>query len=316
MSDKPLDSLFPDLRERVAGGTRSDARPVHGRILEQPLTQGATMVAESTGATLAPVAFVIVVWRDPGGKVALHNALRSAIESTLLGELSRTPAELTEEEGRRPAMLRVVLFDAVEGSEEALRAFGLRRVSGELEGLAHIRGEASREGFEVDEPTEVFEAPFAFTTDAHLLDEALRSRLGDRVFGSEPGALFAALNHVLAAMSLPTLAPVGDALDALEGLAIADVEEQIRWVPPTLFQALCDAVGVCAVKERNRTVQWAPSEPDEDGFAPAPMVRLREGAAWAHVPLGRDLMRWLVMPRAKGEAIPPLSQWFQDRFRL
>ena len=81
-----------------------------------------------------------------------------------------------------------------------------------------------------------------------------------------------------------------------------------------LFQALCDAAGVHAARGLGLPVQWAISEPDEDGMAPPPLLRTRGSAGDVHVPVGLELLRWCVMPLREGESVPPLSAWCRDRF--
>ncbi len=176
-----------------------------------------------------------------------------------------------------------------------------------------MRGEASRIGHEVpDAPVAAFEATFECRTDE--LEDALRAALGESVFGAKPGEFFAALNGVREARGEPLLTPALASLDALEAALIPDETGCVRWMPPATFQALCDAVAVVAQTELGRTVQWGESQLEDDGLAPPPMIRLKDGAAFAHVPLGLDLMRWCVMPRGAGEEIPSLSAWARDRF--
>lgn len=261
------------------------------------------------------MAFTLVVWRDPGGARALFDALRRAIEATLLAELSRPASELHEEGDRHVVALRLVCFAAIEDAETACRAFGLRRAeSADLpRTIAQVHGEASRLGFDApDEPTMVFESKFA-SNDSGLEGE-LREILDKDVFGQRPGAFFAALNQVREQGEQDALPPRIDSLDVLEDALVPSQEGVVRWVAPTSFQALCDAVAVCVRGELGRKVEWAVSELEDDGLAPPPMLRLREGPAYAHVPLGLDLMRWCVMPRAKGESIPTLAEWARDRF--
>ena len=260
------------------------------------------------------MAFTLVLWRDPGGPAEVHGRLRRAIESTLLAELSRPPRELRAEGARRVRALRLVVFEEVERLDDAVRAFGLKRVAPAewADTLAQVRGEASRIGHEVpDLPVAAFEAEFACRSD---VEGALRAELGQAVFGAKPGEFFAALNRVREARGEPLLTPALASLDTLEAALVPEQEGVVRWIPPTTFQALCDAVAVVAQADIGRTVQWGESQVEDDGLAPPPMIRLEEGAAFAHVPLGLDLMRWCVMPRGAGEEIPPLSAWARDRF--
>ena len=298
----PLDELFPGWR---APGETPELRPLHARVLEVPLA--------SPGGD-QPVAFTLVLWRDPGGPVEVHGRLRRAIESTLLAELSRPPHELRGEGTRGVRALRLVAFEEVERFDDAVRAFGLKRVVGVewAETLAQVRGEASRIGHEVpDTPVASFEADFACRAG---FEDELRAELGQAVFGAKPGEFFAALNRVREAQGEPPLTPTLASLDTLEAALVPAEEGCVRWIPSATFQALCDAVAVVAQADLGRTVQWGESQIEDDGLAPPPMIRLKDGAAFAHVPLGLDLMRWCVMPRGAGEEIPSLSAWARDRF--
>ena len=67
-------------------------------------------------------------------------------------------------------------------------------------------------------------------------------------------------------------------------------------------------------REFNRRVEWAPSEPDELGLTPPPLVRAYLDDAWVHIPLGLHLLRWCIMPLQPGEVVPPLSDWVLDQF--
>ena len=300
MSSGPLDELF---RWREGRGPASSG-PLHERVLEAPTADG-------------EVTFIFVVWRDPGGAAALHANIRRALEATLLAELSRPAPELLDEydENRRwPTAARVMFFEPIEGIEDALRAFGMRPAADTELGLAQVRGEASRLGFEVEEASAVFETELAHTEGVRDFERSLRSRVGPRVFGSEPGSFFAAYNEALRGLGQSPLAPRAEALDAMEERLVVDRESVIRWVPPIAFQALCDAVGVCAAKDLGRRVDWASSAPEDDGLCPPPMIRIADGPRFAHVALGLDLMRWCVMPKQPGENVPPLSAWLNDRF--
>jgi len=98
--------------------------------------------------------------------------------------------------------------------------------------------------------------------------------------------------------------------------------EVIRWVPPMVFQGLCDAVGVAAAQSLDVDVEWGVCAPDEDdqgdpGFIPPPVVRFRprSGGRWRFVDLGREILRWCVMPLGPDEHPPTLGAWVADAFR-
>lgn len=274
--------------------------PVHARVLHVP-TSASTF------------AWNLVVWDDPGGAPALHTALRPLIEAALLSELS-APFDAPDDE--RPSALRLISFADVERFEDAVRAFGLREVPHDdafEEALRHARGEAGRVGREPPEQiTRRFESPLVLSPSPVLvLEDALRKKLGDEVFGARPGAIFAALNVVLSERGEAPLPAKRSSLDALEALLCVEAPNVLRWIPPRLFQALCDAVAVVAATELGREVQWATSDVEEDGLARPPLVRVRV-REWLHLPIGLHLLRWCVMPRSTEEQVPSIAEWLTD----
>lgn len=297
---------------KIAQAPELPQTPVHPRVLE---------LADGDG-----IAFVYVVWESPGA-AALHKTLRNIIEASLLAELSRPPAELREAGPRPLHSLRLISFAPLPA--EALRAFGLRL--GEPNGtdavfwrdaMAHIRGEAQLAGRPTPEaPVAVYTTPVrALPQSVLAIENDLLGRLGDEVFGARPGAFFAALNAAFEGAGLNALSPKSKSLDSLED-RLAELRPPteanmgpLRWIPPLAFQAFCDALAVVGSQEYRRTIQWAPGEPGEDGLAPEPLVRMKEGEGWVHLPLGQHLLQWLLMPLGRGEVVPPLSEWALDQF--
>lgn len=212
--------------------------------------------------------------------------------------------------------LRLVVFEEVPACDRAVAAFGLRRAPFDDEGrrwVAHARGEASALGRAVpDACWAVYAARAVTPAPAARLEEALRARVGDEVFGARPGALFAALEATRREQGAEPLPRGAEALDALERELATDEADVLRWIPPACFLALCDAVGVVATRE-GRRVAWAECEADDDGVTPPPLLRVSAPEGPVHVPVGLDLLRWCVMPRRAGEVVPPLSAWLHDR---
>jgi len=305
-----LQELFPALARPTP---TLPLEPLHARVLT---------VLEPAGAAL-----VLTCWRNPGGAAGLHAGLRPKVEAALVAELSRPASELVELT-HELRFLRLAVFDEVGGDVHgALRAFGLHPValdavrdgSGWREALAHLRGEAQRHGHVVpDEPLMAFEADIVLPTrraeGITALEHALRQRLGDEVFGARPGALYAHLAALTPQHLGLTLTPTCEGLAALEHELVSLAPGPIRLIPPAIFQALCDFVAVIAAREFQRRVEWAPSDPDELGLCPPPLVRAHLDGAWVHIPLGLHLLRWCVMPVQPGEVVPPLADWVLDQF--
>lgn len=292
----PLDALMKGLR---APAPHLPDVPVHPRVLTLPGPDGA--------------ALLFVLWRDPGGAQALHEALRPMVEAALLSELSR-PAEGAMEVPL--ASLRLLSFSAIQGAEAAVAAFGLRPVPLDTDWrdmVAKARGEASVVGREVpDEPVAAFVAPAATTTTALELEPMLRERCGDEVWGARPGAFFARAVELLNRTG--DWGPDLEAVDAFAAEVVPAGMNCVRWIPPFCFQALCDAVALAAAEELGVKIAWAEGTPDEEGLAPPPLVAIEATGAPRYLAVGEELLRWCVMPLRQGETVPPLSAWVRDRF--
>lgn len=303
----PLDELFPHLKQPKEELPRL---PVHARVLEIPETEGTVLV--------------VVVWSDPGTSLSLHQEVRQRFEGTLLAELSRPASELLVEELRPRAFRVVVVGKARSDLDRALGAFGLVRTKAEgsswNETLAYVRGEAPRVGEAVPEEFDSFwEVPITLASgergaNVRRLEAALRTATGKEVWGEKPGAFFQRAAVAARELLGEHLGPDSAGLLALEQLVGQVGPGHVRFIPPILFQTLCDAVGVVANRAYGRDVQWAPCEPDELGFAPPPLLRARLEDGYVHVPIGLHLLRWSVMPLAKGESPPTIADWVLDQF--
>lgn len=293
MEQGPLDELF---EWRGAPEAKRSA-PIHESVLELPEDGG--------------FAFVSILWNSFGSPAMLHAAMREHLEAVFLGELSVEPHE------DLPAYVPLKAAELwsttqQDQMDDALRAFGLMEIPAEFpsQALAKVRGAASHRGLDsYDAPRSRWRVD-ALSTDAALQFEAHLRTMELSPFGHTPGELFAALNSAREKTGRQPLPPKVASFAVLEEELIPEQNDVLRWIPPIAFQALCDAVAVCVVKDLDKVTQWAPSE---DGAAP--VIRFRSGSGWAHVPLARDLLRWCVMPTAEGERVPPLTAWIQDRFR-
>lgn len=293
----PLDALMKGLR---APAPHLPDVPVHPRVLTLPGPEGASLL--------------FVLWRDPGGARALHDALRPMVEAALLSELSRPPEGAMEVD---LAGLKLLAFAEVDQAETALAAFGLKRVP--LDGswpevVARARGEASVAGREVpDDPAAAYAASATVTETARELEPLLRERCGDEVWGTRPGAFFARAVELLKRTG--DWGPDLEAVDAFAAVVVPTAVGPVRWIPPVCFQALCDAVTLAAAEELGVKIAWGEGTPDEDGLAPPPVVAIEGAGAPRYLTVGEELLRWCIMPLHPGETVPPLSAWVRDRFR-
>lgn len=289
----PLDELFPGARAQRE--TLPEA-PVHPRVLE---VRDAPDVAS----------FVVVVWPDAEDGPALRQLLGRVLEATLLAELSRAPSDLHGDGARRVGSIRLVSYAPIDPA--AVARYGLVPADADeswREPLAHVRGEASAAGREPPENEPLLFQAIFLEPNERLVDieRALRAVGDEAMFGVTPGALARQVATLLE-IDPADIVAMGDAL-------VPDVRERVRWVEPMLFQALCDAAGVHAARALKLPVQWAVSEPDDQGMAPPPLLRTRSTAGDIHVPVGMELLRWCVMPLREGESVPSLDEWCRDRF--
>jgi hypothetical protein len=183
-----------------------------------------------------------------------------------------------------------------------------------------LREEAERLGWQVPEhPVQMWMAPVAHPGGAlgeglADIDQMMADRLGRDVWGATPGGpskLFATLAEPRFNVRL---GPNLDGLRAFEMLAVQSQPGPIRWIPPLVFQALCDFVGVVLGLHFGIAVEWALSEPGPSGLAPPPLLRLHRDGRVTHLAIGVHILRWCVMPIQPDEAIPSLAEWLESEF--
>lgn len=304
----PLDELRPELRQTPESPV--PVEPVHRRVLRVDAEDG--------------VSLVLACWSDPGGHVQLHHALRPRIEGALLASVTRPPS-LPGEDVHDPHWLRLACFTEVPGDvPAAVRAFALDRVdprgTGWRQAVAHLRSEAQRAGVGIlDEPATCWEARVAGFDEPHgswlqQLETELAAQTRDEPWGKHPGAPWRRLLQTLEGHGFNVHGPSLQVVRRIEPHLIPDTENVIRWIPPTVLQALCDGVGVAASVDLGREVQWALCEPDDSGMPPPPMMRIARDRGYEHVPVGLALVRWCVIPKQPGEQVPSLADWIADQF--
>lgn len=281
--------------------------PVHVRVLT---------IGDPEGVMMA-----LPVWEDPGGARALHHALRARIEAALLAALSQ-PAKHTNEAVWQ--WLRVAFFARVPDVQTAVRAFELREIdeptAAHRRMLSHLRHEMRAiDRVLPDDPVSIWQVPITLPdgeSGERLRDwnRRLATGSGDEVWGAVPGAPFRRLAALIEHDGLGEIGPDRAGLDRLEALVVQRRAGIVRWIPPLVFQALCDAAAVVAQLDLGRRLEWAPCEPEEQGLAPPPLIRVqRADGGHDHVPLGLAVLRWCVMPLQPGEQPDPLGAWLADQ---
>lgn len=309
-SERPLDALLPGLAPpSVEAMPRT---PVHPRVLESRVGE-----AREWG---------LILWDDPGGPRKLHTAVQGLVEATLLAELSKPPRVRAEERARRFEALRLFVFAETSWSiEPAIRAFGFREVPFDEEAYAErmqaVSAEARAQGrAQPAAPVSVWEARIARRGGAlgeqlESIEASMASRMGDDVWGQTPGGpsrLFASLAE---ASFGEQIRPNLTGLEAMEMLLVSRDTDVIRWIPPLLFQALCDFVPIVAQVHYETRISWAVCEELEGGYAQPPLIRVEPlDEAAIHVPLGPHLLRWCMMPIHEGEQVDGLRAWVEHQF--
>ncbi len=302
-AERPLDALLPELTTQQPA---LDAHPVHPRVLHVPDGEG--------------YAWVVALWRNPGGAAELHKSVRAVIEATMLAELCRAP-RAGEELTKRPTELRLAAFDNEPHMADALRAFGLTPAPADLDvAMRTLQQEADAVGMKIaSAPLSLWRAKVrAPANERDRRIEELHGQLieagGAEVWGETPGLPSRRAAALLNKAFDVKITPDDAGLDLAELLLVSrDQTGVVRWIPPLFFQALCDLVGV-VVAAMGLSVDWAECQADDNGFAEAPLLRVRGGERAEHLPIALHLMRWCVMPIQEGEDIPPLSAWVADEF--
>lgn len=303
---RPLEELVPLPRT-----------PLHQRVLQVPR-------AGAEGA----FEWVLVLWEDPGGARALHQALQRLVEATLLAELSR-PASDHQAMERTPTALRLVQLANVDGPvDAAVRPFGFQRDEPDPawldERMGALRTEAQATGRDPSalEPGAVRAVWTARVEEpAGLLGDQLRAMhtlMTDRyggVWGEQPGWPSRLLAELLQRFFSEKIEPTVDGLQTAELVLVQRQTGVIRWLRPLLWQALCDLVGVVTASAFGEPVQWAVCTPEPGGFVPPPLFRIEGPSEATHVPIGLHVLRWCVMPLQPGEDVPPLAQWIESQYR-
>lgn len=302
-ADRPLDALLPTLREPALPKTA-----VHPRVLEVETEDG--------------IEWALLVWADPGGPQQLHQDVQALVEATLLSELSRAPSEIAAQGERRFSGLRLIVFtDPGWDIEPAVRAFGFRRQDAALaeDAARAVAAEAEKAGRTVGQPSSVWRAEIrrpagALGESLEQIQRMMAQRLGQERWGSTPGGF----SHLFATYLMKTfgekIRPDVDGLASLDLLVVQRDEDVIRWMPPLVFQALCDFLPVAAASLYDAKVSWAESEDLGGGFSHPPLIRVEQAGEGIHIPIGHHVLRWWMMPLFPGEQVPSLGAWLADQF--
>lgn len=306
-TERPLDAFLPDLRTQEA---RLPKTALHPRVLDVERESG--------------YEWILALWQDPGSAKNLHDQARQLIEATMLAELSRTPAA-GETLNRTRAGLRLEAFSTVETDlSKALRAFGfsLSKDSIGKDSLDELRREGTSMGWDVPEtPVSSWFASAEMPAGEHgeklnAVHLEMINAMQNDVWGMTPGGPSKLAANLLSEAFGTTIEPTDRGMRSLELLLVQTSRPNvIRWIPPILFQAMCDFVGVVLSHHYKLQVEWAECTPEEGDYGPPPVFRvMRKDGDFQHLPIGLHLLRWCIMPILEGDEIPPLSEWMEFEF--
>lgn len=300
--DRPLDALFPELTH--APEARALEVPaelsvpsVHGRLLHVDLEAGRE--------------WGLAVWHTTKETPTL---LRATLEAALLRELSMPPGAPGT---LRLAGIHIACFSAVEPA--ILRSLGFVTEQWDAEAwrdrMRAWRQEAGALGLILpDAPLSVWRMEVGESPLGEAVQEAERSlerALAGQRWGDQPGQpshqLVSALRPHLPVAIRPTTA----GLDVLDAALVSREPHVLRWLPPLVFQGLCDLVAVTWGAALAAQVQWALGELTPDGSALPPQIKVTTSADTREIQLGLVLLRLCVLPIPKAEAAPPLGGWLR-----
>ena len=308
-TERPLDALLAGLKQKPV----MPLTPFHQRVLQVETDEG--------------LEWIIACWKDPGSAREFHKQLLALLEAAILLELSVAPKRIADRERPRPiAGVRLMVFATLPYAvEPAVAAFAFEKrafVASELTlRMQVLADEAMATGAELPaEPTWMgfarVQMPTGRTGENLLLMERNAAQaLRGTVWGEHPGMHSRTWAELAKETFGADVRPSLDGLTNMEVLLRSNAAGVIRWVPPLAFQSMCDLIGVTAGLELDAKVAWALCEEDESGLAAPPLFKVtpKQGRAY-HIPIAHHVLRWMMMPIAAGEEVPPMSEWMKHQF--
>ncbi len=310
--DRPLDALLPGLSGVKMPGVEQgdDAGPAfHPGVL----------VVEVDGG----YEWAFACWRNPGGATELADSLQQMMEAVLLAKMSE-PASTSKQD--KPFLgLRLFLYDHVDRADEALAEFGFVEVpfvAAEYgDRTAKFSEQAAVSGWDVgDVPESVWHAAIHLP-DAELqrrsdaIADAMRDELESVAWGDQPGRHSKTLAEQLHKQYRVGIAPDLESLEHVDLLLVDHAERRVRWLPPMIFQGICDFMAVVAHAATPAQVQWGVSKTDENGWTSPPLIRVNGRNQTAEIPIARRVLQWCIMPQKTGTD-DRLRRRFEEAFSM
>jgi hypothetical protein len=294
--DRPLDALLPELSGGFAPSAATDgAGPAfHPGVLVVEVDSG--------------YEWSFACWRDPGGAQQLAKELERMMEAVLLARLSEPLSKNPPEKPFRA--MRLFLYDEVEGADEVLAEMGYQEVPFRADEYRDrsmkFTEQARQAGWAVsDQPASVWRADVVFPDDELMrrtesIAKAMREEIGDLKWGDQPGKYSHVMAEELHKQYRVGVSPNLESLDHIDLLLIDHTEQRLRWMPPAVFQGLCDFLAVVAHATTPAQIQWGVSTTDASGFTSPPLLRVKRNDTTSDVPIARRLLHWAVMPMKRG----------------
>ena len=297
--ERPLDSLLPEIDEpeRVGDTSPVEKTAIHPRVLRVELEDGCI--------------WSMACWEDPGMH-ELDEQLRRTIGSTLLAEMARPSGDPDLHERNFDAVELLVFAEMFPESRTVLGTLGFEEVDyipdEYEERIDTWRTEAEEVEHDIAaRPDSLWLNLFhrhgeEMDTKLDRVHRELDERLDGVVWGESPGGPSKFAADLLEREFNVSIEPTHEGLAQFELVTVQETGDYLRWMRPLIFQALCDFVGVLLQVQHGLDVQWGICEPEEDGFVPPPLFRVRRRRDWTTVNIARWMANWCLMPGDPSES--------------
>lgn len=288
--DRPLDSLISGLAgvEPIEGMEQGPL--VHPSVLQVELEEG--------------YEWLYAIWAQPDG-AQISKEFRKLLKVTQMVHVCDLEAERRRYTGARIALFEVPNRETSRG----LAQLGFKPapyVAEQFLGRMLILGEeAASAGWSIPkDPASIWFAPIMRPAPELeeimvQLDQALTEEFAQSAWGVNPGNPGRRLSEQLRYHFGVDIEPNMEGLKTVGLLLFDHRPGALRWLPPAVFMALCDLIGVAIQHSRGCEVGWA--APAKLGDFPAPpSLQIKTRASVHILPIASALVEWSVMPLMPG----------------
>jgi hypothetical protein len=289
--DRPLDSLLPELNaaQPIAGMTTGPR--IHPAVLQVELEAG--------------YEWLFSIWAQPEPHEIEHGFRKLLKVSQLV-----TACDISAPR-RRFTGAALALFEMPNReTSRQLSLLGFRPIPYVQEQflgrMVILKQQAAESGWSIPEnPVALWYLPVhqpeaQMRTIIAKMDDVLTGVLEDTPWGESPGAPSKRMAELVRYHFGVEIEPTLEGLKTLDLLLLDHRADGLRWVPPGIFMALCDFIGVVIQHTQNMQVGWALPEPVGE-FPPPPVFRLRNPAGLWMLSIGTLLTEWAIMPVAASQ---------------